>query len=297
MDPPPKLPSPAAESPPESKTKSSENFEFDEHDTPPDPDADIANIHASNKELREREATKACFQIFDKLDSLASKESRDQIGSIPSEWCDEAIPLFEHNDTDYQLHFSYTWLEVHDPTNEPESEPEAADWDLHRLAGVTEEGIQIIANPFVVIPIGKLFVNKSGSAIWTGYEMFISGSLEVWMIYVPTEHDTVTWNTADAGLFAHPGDQSDQAGKCKMARFCRSLRGLKTATFEAVQKEAASTAEWLYTGFYLIELSTSDIEASRLDENNTEIGAQSNIANNHEQTSVSEGRLPSTPKY
>ncbi|KAI0539512.1 hypothetical protein GGR58DRAFT_464579 [Xylaria digitata] len=167
-----------------------------------------------------------------------------------------------HDRDNYQLHFSYTWMKaIHTYTHEYESQSEVAEWDLHGLAGFTKGGdIKVITWPLIVILIGKFFVHKSGYSTWTGYEMFVSDRLEVWMIYVPTEDDAITWNTVDTGLFAGYGDQSDQTGKCKLVRFCGSLRDLKTATFEAVQKEAIMAREPFFTNFYLLELSASDIQ-------------------------------------
>lgn len=230
--------------------------------TPADPGPDIANTHARNEELREREATKSCFEIFDKLESLENKESRGRIGSMPNEWSNEAIPLFEHDGADYQLHLSHTWIKgIHTYANGSESVPEEADLDVYGLAGFNEwyGYIDIITWPLVVIPLGKLFVNKSGYSTWTGYELFLSGSLEVWMMYVPTKHDTVTWNTVDTGLFAHPGDRFDRIGDCKLALFCRSLRDLKTTTFEAAKKEVETSQQRRIKSLYLLEISDSDI--------------------------------------
>ncbi|KAI1109529.1 hypothetical protein F5Y14DRAFT_432326 [Nemania sp. NC0429] len=240
----------------------SDDSEYDGYICPPLPDADISNIHASNQELREREATKLCFEIFDKLESLGDNKSRDQIGRMPRQWSSEAIPLFEHNGADYQLHFAYTWLRaLHTYAKMVESEPYSADWDLYGLAGVTQGGhLEVILAPLTVVSLGKLFINKSDQLTWTGYELFVSGSLEVWMIHIPTKYDPVMWNTIDTGFFTQCENQPGQTGKCKLARFCRSLRGLKTAAFEMVQKEVAVTKQTHFTDFYILELSKSDIQ-------------------------------------
>ncbi|KAI1165372.1 hypothetical protein F5B18DRAFT_611936 [Nemania serpens] len=254
------LRSPTTDSLPVS-AESYENSQLDGSNVPPELDADIANIHARNSELRERKVTQPCFEVFDALESLENEDFRDWIGWISHDWCNEAIPLFEHDDADYQLHFSYTWTKgIRTYADDDEPEPGLSDLELHGIAGVTEEGrIEIITRPLVVISLGRLFVNQSGRSIWTGYELFVSGSLEVWMVYVPNQHYATSWKTIDTGLFAYR-KESDQTGKYKLARFCSSLRDLRKATFEVVQKEVASTGLSRYTSFYRLELPGPDIQ-------------------------------------
>ncbi|KAI1181700.1 hypothetical protein F5B17DRAFT_451212 [Nemania serpens] len=143
--------------------------------------------------------------------------------------------------------------------------------------------METLTKPLVVIPLGRLFVNKSGRSIWTGYELFVSGSLEIWMVYGPSEWNTLSWlDSIDTGLFAQGEDPSGQVDKCKLARFCGSIRDLGTVTFEGVRKELeASTGESLYVGFYALEVSKSDagdfvaLDATSQDESNAAVGLRS----------------------
>ncbi|KAJ2984004.1 hypothetical protein NUW58_g6155 [Xylaria curta] len=249
---------------PETMIESSEDFESDGPNSEFDPDADVANTHVSNDELKNRRTTEECFNIFKSLSSLKDEGSREQIGSIPSKWCNEAIPLFEHDNAGYQLHFSYTWMEaIHTYTSMGAKHPETADWYLHCLAGVTENGdIQIVNTPLTIIPLGKLFKNVSGRSSWTGYEIFVSETLEVWIIYVPNEHRSMAWNTVDTGLFVPGGDQSHQKGTPKLAQFWPSLKDLELATFEEVQKHVSkSNNSPFMEHFYLLEISTYSLAA------------------------------------
>ncbi|KAI1161409.1 hypothetical protein F5B18DRAFT_450397 [Nemania serpens] len=236
--------------------------------TPPDPDVDIANTHADNRELKRREAWKSCFEIFSNLESLWDKSSRDCIGSMPSKWRNEAIPLFEHGSTGYQLHLSYTWMKAIHTYSSADSDKtglDRADWYLHGLARDTgRAGIDIVQQPLFVIPLGKLFINKDGHSAWTGYEMFVSNDLKVWIIYVPDKDNSIIWDTADSGLFASSGEQPNQTGMRKLAQFWPSLKDLlQSATFEEVRKIVRSPGRgWDITDrFYLLEISTRDIES------------------------------------
>lgn len=258
--PPEQLPHPpATESLPKLEFESTEDSEFDGYNTSLDPHDDIANTHASNEELRGREVTKACFEIFKNLDSLESEGTRDLIGSLPSEWSNEAIPLFELNGNDYQLHFAYTWMKaLHTYTIHNDPTPEVADWDLHGLAMVTESGISPIVRPLFIIPLGKLFIHQSKYSVWTGYELFLSDELEVWMIYAPTEENELTWNVIDPGLIDDQGHRSDLMSG-KLALFCESLCDLEKATFEGVKNTIKSNKPVLSASFYLLELPASEI--------------------------------------
>ncbi|KAI1123004.1 hypothetical protein F5Y10DRAFT_270506 [Nemania abortiva] len=146
-----------------------------------------------------------------------------------------------------------------------ELDPGLADWNLHGVAGITENGhVEVIVNPLAVIPIGKLFINKAGYSTWTGYEMFVSGNLEVWIIYVPNEDSPVVWNITETDPFNPPiGDQQPhRTGTRMLAQFCQSLRDLETTTFEAVKRRVASTRDLRFTKFYLLEISPRCIRSS-----------------------------------
>ncbi|KAI0416292.1 hypothetical protein F5X98DRAFT_375862 [Xylaria grammica] len=258
------VPSPGIESPAES-----ELF---------DPDIDIANTHANNDELRDTRATRDCLDLFSSFESPESfkdAEIRERLGSIPTIWCNEAIPLFNHDDNDYQLHFSYTWMEaIHTFTYTGEPNPGTADWYVHCLAGLTKQrDMQFVTTPKFIIPLGKLFMNKSGQSRWTGYEIFVSERLEVWVVYVPNEHHIMRWNAVDAGFAAaghitnphqHGPPQLDtkaisptaaSASQPKLARLCPQLKDLASATFEKVQPLTRSSDDKVITDhFYLLEI-------------------------------------------
>ncbi|KAI1202037.1 hypothetical protein F5X97DRAFT_287827 [Nemania serpens] len=242
-----------------------EDFASDGWSTPPDPDADIANTHASNEELKWRKASESCFETFAKLNSLWDESSRESVGSMPNVWYNQAIPLFEHNGTGYQLHFSYTWMRAihtYSSADSDEARLDVADCYLHCLARDTGgAGIEVVLPPLFVIPLGKLFINKDGHSAWTGYEIFVSSDLKLWIVYVPDEDNPIMWHTVDSGLFVLSEGESSQNGTPKLAQFWPSLRDLHVATFEQVREMVRSSGRWDPTDcFYLLEIATSQIE-------------------------------------
>ncbi|KAI0114062.1 hypothetical protein GGR51DRAFT_505417 [Nemania sp. FL0031] len=232
-----------------------EESESDEYyDSPADPDADIANTHASNDDLRKEKITGEYFKTLEGVTSLDDKESRERIGSLPTKFCNQAIPLFEKGNIGYQLHVSYTWMKAIHTYRSNDEESDTADWDLHGLAGIDNHGhIRIVGRPLVIIPLGKLFINRSRHSIWTGYELFVGNKMDVWMIYVPNEHDSTTWNTIDSGLFIPA-----ETGTHGVVQICPSLGDLETVSFDQIQERIRSSYNdySIYTEFYLLEIST-----------------------------------------
>ncbi|KAF2965534.1 hypothetical protein GQX73_g8067 [Xylaria multiplex] len=248
------VPSLGIENPPESEAA---DYQSDGLDSPFDPDTNNANTHMSNDELNKTLATRDCytlFKSFNKIELLEDAKRREQLGSIPTTLCNEAIPLFEHGDNHYQLHFSYTWMKaIHTFTSIGESSPGTPDWYVHCLAAVTKQGhMDIVTWPLMIIPLGKLFVNTRGRSIWTGYEMFVSNKLGVWAIYVPNEHLTVPWD-------------NDLFGTKKLALLWPSLSNLESATYKEAKIYIGLNMPYIYDPnplvhrFCLLEISTGDI--------------------------------------
>lgn len=148
---------------------------------------------------------------------------------------------------------------------------QAVDFYVHFLARATEQSsMELVINPLTVIPLGKLFLNRLGHSSWTGYEVFVSASLEVWLIYVSGEQDYGSWDTVDSGLSLYPqgispnepkDNPAEQEPRQKLVRFWTSLASLQTATFEAIHKQVGHTR--VLTGsLYLLEISKHDASLS-----------------------------------
>ncbi|KAI0198821.1 hypothetical protein F4808DRAFT_462400 [Astrocystis sublimbata] len=142
----------------------------------------------------------------------------------------------------------------------------ALDFNVHTLAWASENnGVEIATNPLLIIPIGKLLLNRHGRAERTGYELCVSGSLAVWMIYEPHDGHWRSHHTVDTGLFPPlqsddrdtPNDtQTKQQSRPKLIQFCSSLSNIGTTTFEDIQL-LRNTAPIVTGDPYLLELSAA----------------------------------------
>ncbi|KAI1201726.1 hypothetical protein F5X97DRAFT_289399 [Nemania serpens] len=317
---------PEADHSSESDPDTADDWECESYDSPGDSDVDIANTHESNKELAERDAVKEFLKKIKSIDTLEDLATRQWIGSLPLRWSNGAIPLFTHNGTDYQLHISYTWMKgirtagewiapswevmkkiyAQNKTNKEDQKDRehdadvkvnpdrAVDSQVHCLARASEQSsMEFVTNPSVVIPFGKLFLNRLGHSSWTGYEVFVSGSLELWLIYVPGEQDYENLNIVDSGLFPSPREISpngpkdnptEQEPREKLVRFWTSLTSLQTATFEGIHEQIGQTR--VLTGhFYLLEISKHqaslaipDVEAIRSSLRRTGLPSRNNFS-------------------
>ena len=198
--------------------------------------ADIAATHENNEELRGRVAVKEFFEKVKSMDSVMDDEQREWIGSLPSTMATDPIPLFTDHDTktDYQLHFSYTWMTgLHTYTkpaldDNSDSESSAiADYYVHSLLHVRKgHAPRSISYPNLIIPLGKLFVNESGHSEWTGYEVFVSIDLELWIIYILDESGVQEWHPKECRLLTRI-----QRNYQKITQLWSSLHTLETASF------------------------------------------------------------------
>lgn len=197
-------------------------------------DYDLAVTHSRNKELRQRDGVKQFFAKLNTIESLWDQETRKWLGSLPYHMRREAIPLLESNIDgvfeDYQLHPSYSWLTRGKTAKDP-------DLMLYRLSCAEKVTLQI---PNLFIPLGRLFVNaengnrfakrcnsnRSRLTRWTGYEIFISSDLAVWIVF--DEDSFISharpWYPVSSGI--------TQFCKCGIARLLPSLSELEHATVE-----------------------------------------------------------------
>ncbi|KAF2962784.1 hypothetical protein GQX73_g10789 [Xylaria multiplex] len=237
----------------ESEPDSADVSECESYNASCDPDADIANTHESNEEFKKSDILMDFFTKIKDVNvevvvkTLKDEATREWIGSLPSRWRDGIIPLFTYNETDYQLHISYTWMNVIDTSGYsmtgPRDDQRTVDFYAHALAWASgENSTEIVLQPLVIIPLGKL-LNRLGHSSWAGYEVFVSDSLEVWMIYVPNDQDDMRWKTFNSGFPLPQGINNDQSKdtpakqepRYKLMRLCASLKHLRTATFEDIQ--------------------------------------------------------------
>ncbi|KAI1128536.1 hypothetical protein F5Y10DRAFT_291957 [Nemania abortiva] len=246
----------------ESDPDTTDLSELEIYDGPYDPDPDIANTHESNAELEQRQASKEFFERIKDINTLKEEATRGWLGSLPSQFHLGALPLFSHDETDYQLHLAYTYMGGFTTCMD-----QMVEFYVHALARASKmNSMELVTNPLVVIPLGKLFVNRHGYSSWTGYEIFVSGSLEVWMIYVLSEQHSVDWDIVDSGLFPSPQEinldepennleEQEPSPKPKLARLWTSLSSLETATFEDVCDQVRQTQQVFEGSLYLLEMS------------------------------------------
>ena len=146
----------------------------------------LAIINKSNAKLRQRTAVKTFFETIRDRKSLEESATRLWFGSLPFKMSEEAIPLFSFENyrknfrEDYQLHPFYTWRKVVKHVAKPHV-------DLLRLSSEdeTEKVPEILG---IVMCLGRLFVRAKISPTryrprWTGYEVFVDNSLNLWMIF------------------------------------------------------------------------------------------------------------------
>lgn len=223
-------------------------------------DPDIATSHKNNEELKGIDAVNRFFRQIRDVQNVPLYE---WIRSLQRSIAGEAVPLFTDNDTgtDYQLHFSYTWLSA---LYTGRIGPRDDDDFVHGLLHITNnDDCEIIHNPAFWIPLGKLFVNKSGCSNWTGYEIFATGMLELWIIYAIDEVNPESSYPVESSLstytFSENGKDRQTQTKIwpsfKIARLWKQLRTLASATFEKAMEEVRiSHCKKFMGSFYLLQL-------------------------------------------
>ena len=229
---------------------------------------DLAVTHRRNEELRQRDEVKQFFAKINTIESFWDQESRTWLRSFPYLMRREAIPLFESSIgdffEDYQLHPSYSWL----PQGKIAQDP---DLMLYRLSCAENVELQI---PHFFIPLDRLFVNaengnrfekrcdssRSRLTRWTGYELFISNDLAVWMVF---DEDSFAsharpWYPVSCGIsqFCNRG----------IARLLPSLNELEHVTVE-------DAIESIKTTHKAGKMRIDEVEKSEVEKSETEGGA------------------------
>ena len=234
---------------------------------------DIANTHQSNQELRQCENVKEFFAEAARYQSLTYDEALTWVGSLPTTMSNSAIPLFtDDKENDFQIHFSYTWMTALHTAGTKDAN--LIDPYVHRLLRViSNDELQIIEHPGVVVPIGKLFVNKSGHSIWTGYEVFVTSNTELWIVYILDKVDPLGSYPEEVRLskWDVPGskeDGQDEVGEPPIVRIARLWDSLGTVGSARISETEAyirmySIRDYV-SSFHLLE--TLRTEASRIRE-------------------------------
>ena len=142
---------------------------------------------------------------------------------------------------------------------------------VHRLLHVIDsENLKISEQPEIVVPIGKLFINKSGHSMWTGYEVLVNFNMELWIVYTldevdphesyPEEVRLSKWNLP--GCKEEGEDKIGEPPTIRISRLWDSLKTVESATFldAGIFVRQSSIRDYVGT-FHLLELSRT--EASR----------------------------------
>ena len=231
---------------------------------------DIANTHQSNQELRQCETVKRFFAQAATVGSLKDDNTREWTGSLPNIMFNSAIPLFtDDSGNDFQLHFSFTWMYALHTAGTRDAN--CVDPYVHRLLHVVEsDNLKVIEHPEIVVPIGKLFVNRDGHSIWTGYEVFVSVDMGLWIVYnldefdphesYPEEVRLSKWNLP--GCKEEGLDDIGEPPTMRISCLWDSLKTIDSATFLKAESYVRQFSIRDYVGtFYLLELLRT--EASR----------------------------------
>ena len=231
---------------------------------------DIANTHQSNQELRQCEIVKKFFAEAAAVGSLKDDNTRKWTGSLPNTMSNSAVPLFTDDDgNDFQLHFSFTWMRTLHTAGTKDAN--CVDPYVHLLLHVVDsDNLKVIEHPDFVVPIGKLFVNRYGYSIWTGYEVLVSLKMELWIVYnldesdphesYPKEVRLSKWNLP--GCREEGEDEISEPPTMRISCLWDSLKTVESATFLKAESFVRQSCIRDYVGtFHLLELLRT--EASR----------------------------------
>ena len=231
---------------------------------------DLANTHQSNQELRQCENVKTFFARAATVGSLKDDDTREWVGSLPNTMPNLAVPMFTDDDgNDFQIHFSYTWMSALHTAGTKDAN--FVDPCVHRLLHVTDsDDLKVIEHPEIVVPIGKLFINKYNHSIWTGYEVFVCVNMKLWIVYNLDEFDPQELYPEEVRLskWDLPGckeEGDDEIGEPPIMRFSclwDSLKTVESATSLRAESFIRQSSIRDYGGtFCLLEL--LETEASR----------------------------------
>lgn len=176
----------------------------------------------------------------------------------------KAIPLFtdEATGTDYQLHVCFTHMKglhaySHSAKMPPENEEDILPHEYaHSLLHVYQSQINMVARPDIVVPVGKLFVNRFGQSDWTGYEVFVSQNMEIWIIYTVDENEYNEGYPLEYSLtnthLKEPAQQTNKSPVIKIAMLSSSIDNLESLDFNQAQNSVAKFESGDRTGSYLL---------------------------------------------
>lgn len=189
---------------------------------------------------------------------------------------ERAIPLFtDDTGIDFQLHFSCTWMGAFHTAGTKSAE--GVDPYARSLIHMTNsDDLELTSNPNIVVPLGKLFVNKDSYSVWTGYEVFVCSNLHIWIIYTldevdpeelyPKEVRLSRWGIP--GIYKDGQIQAKKSPSVKIARLWDRISTIESATFEKAEKEVWNSHSENYVGsIYLLELSRTVVSWALSDSN------------------------------
>ncbi|KAN0075068.1 hypothetical protein V8E54_007679 [Elaphomyces granulatus] len=217
---------------------------------------DLAITHRCNADLRRRNKVKKFFDKVKNIKSIWDKDTREWLAGLPRTMRGEAIPLFESNidgdSEDYQLHPNYSWLT-------PGVNAEDPDNDFYQLS---DTELQVSQN-CLFMPLGRMFVNAANGnerafenssrlTRWTGYEVFVTNDLGLWIVF--DGHSLASraplWYPVPAGLTA----EFEQGIACILP----ALNELEHATFGNARESMKTTYQ---SGLKIInEVNKSDVK-------------------------------------
>ncbi|KAI1124150.1 hypothetical protein F5Y10DRAFT_250249 [Nemania abortiva] len=204
------------------------------HDT--EVEWDIAAVHSRNEDLKGPDVEEF-FSTIKALDQKLSPVSYIWLRRLPYDMHNNAIPLFKDNsgNEDYQLHPSYSWLKLDKRARNP------IPGVFGLSAAQNTKDLTELRNIRFFIPLGRLFVNarngnrfnkpcgssRSRITRWTGYEVFLSSDLGVWIVFDAQSlaRDAEPWYPVSCGIL-------DRIERFSIARLLPRFADLRAATFE-----------------------------------------------------------------
>lgn len=122
----------------------------------------------------------------------------------------------------------YTYLDHEIPKTS--NDPPLFDYWVHSFFyAPSQDTLRSLRDLHAVIPFGKLFARIDGRSEWTGYEVLITASSEIWAVYVLTDADYDQWNPVKCKLF--PWNDRERP-IIKVARLWKSFRSIEQAKFD-----------------------------------------------------------------
>ncbi|KAL8747907.1 MAG: hypothetical protein Q9190_000293 [Brigantiaea leucoxantha] len=175
----------------------------------------------------------------------------------------ESILLFENSNDealeDYQLHPSYSWLNLGKTAEEP-------DLNFYHLPCTQPDELQ---KPYLFMPLGRLFVNMridnhlrkrcksnlSRLTRWTGYEVFVRNDLSLWIAFDKNllDSDAKPWYPISCSI-TKPFES--------IACLLPSLSELEHATYENAKRSVENT--WQAGEIYVDEVEKGERDQAEI---------------------------------